>query len=198
MSNLSFSGKLGEKNKRPLGDVIYPTRDEVKKRISGTPTEDDDGSIDLRPTRSNPACGACRTRESKAWWKAPKGLATNILCDNCGLNWRKYADLNVRPVRDESLASGKTKAIEKREGTPLGGPTAKRAKVTQTTISHDTCSYRLFGTDIFNIFAINSPSCVECAAVALSSLSQEWTAWQSFAVSAVPIPDSCWYVIIQN
>ena len=100
----------------------------MKKRVAGTPAEDDDGSIDHRPTKVNPACGACRTRESKVWWKAPKGLSTNILCDNCGLNWRKYADLNVRPVRDESVFN-KIKAIEKREGTPLGGPAAKRAKV---------------------------------------------------------------------
>jgi hypothetical protein len=106
----------------------------VKKRTAGTPIDDDDGSVDLRPTRANPACGACRTRESKVWWKAPKGLSTNILCDTCGLNWRKYADLNVRPVRDESLPSGKTKAIEKREGTPLGGPAAKRAKVNQAVV----------------------------------------------------------------
>jgi hypothetical protein len=127
---ISISAKLGEKNKGPHGDVIYPTRDEVKKRTGGTPVDDDDGSIDLRPTKANPACGACRTRESKVWWKAPKGLATNILCDNCGLNWRKYADLNVRPMREESMPSAKIKAIEKREGTPLGGP-AKRAKVTK-------------------------------------------------------------------
>ena len=106
----------------------------MKKHAAGTPVEDDDGSVDLQPTRANPACGACRTRESKVWWKAPKGLTTNILCDNCGLNWRKYADLNVRPVRDESLPTAKTKAIEKREGTPLGGPPTKRAKVSQVTV----------------------------------------------------------------
>jgi hypothetical protein len=113
----------------------------VKKRTGGTPTDDDDSSIDLRPTRANPACGACRTRESKVWWKAPKGLATNILCDTCGSNWRKYADLNVRPVREESLSSAKNKAIEKRESTPLGGPAAKRAKVIQITVSISSYSY---------------------------------------------------------
>jgi len=58
--------------------------------------------IDLRPTRANPACGACRTRESKVWWKAPKGLATNILCDTCGSNWRKYADLNVQGLSERN------------------------------------------------------------------------------------------------
>lgn len=64
------------------------------------------------------------------WWKAPKGLSTSILCDACGTNWRKYADLNlVRQSREESLPSTKSRTNEKREGTPLSGPSSKRAKV---------------------------------------------------------------------
>ncbi|EEB91387.1 hypothetical protein MPER_10258 [Moniliophthora perniciosa FA553] len=54
------------------------------------------------------------------------------------MNWRKYADLNVRPVREESVprkaASSSTEngngngKGEKREGTPLTGPAGKRVK----------------------------------------------------------------------
>ena len=105
-------------------------RDEVKKR--GTPIIDDDdsGSIDLRPAKINPTCGACRTRDSKVWWKAPKGLSTNILCERCGPNWRRYADLNVRPVREESITSTKRKALEdSRDCTPTNGAISKRVKV---------------------------------------------------------------------
>lgn len=91
---------------------------------------DDDSSIIMQPSKA-PSCGACRTRESKVWWKAPKPLATNLLCDSCGTNWRKYADLNVRPLREESVPSMKAKAAEKREGTPLAGPSAKRARVSR-------------------------------------------------------------------
>jgi DNA-directed RNA polymerase subunit M/transcription elongation factor TFIIS len=90
---------------------------------------DDEGSVVTQATQAT--CGACRTRESAVWWKAPKGLTTDYLCDNCGVNWRKYADLNVRPTREESmvpLTIGK-KGSEKREGTPLTGPLGKRAKV---------------------------------------------------------------------
>lgn len=89
---------------------------------------DDEGSIVAQPSKS-PSCGACRTRDSPQWWKAPKGLATTVLCDNCGQNWRKYADLNVRPLREESVPVSKSKAIEKREGTPLAGPREKRPRV---------------------------------------------------------------------
>ncbi|KZP17574.1 hypothetical protein FIBSPDRAFT_957028 [Athelia psychrophila] len=122
------NAKLRERNKKPLGDMVYPTREEIKKR--GASLSDDEGSIDLRPTRANPACAACRAKESKTWWKAPKGLTTNILCDNCGLNWRKYADLNVRPQREESLPNGKAK----REGTPLAASATKRSKTISSSL----------------------------------------------------------------
>ena len=88
---------------------------------------DDEGSIVAQPSKS-PSCGACRTRDSSQWWKAPKGLSTTVLCDHCGQNWRKYADLNVRPLREESVPATKSKAVEKREGTPLAGPREKRVR----------------------------------------------------------------------
>jgi len=90
---------------------------------------DEEGSVADQSSDAECLCGACRTRESKVWWKAPKGLATDTLCDACGVSWRKYADLNVRPLREESLSSGKAKSSEKREGTPLTGPSTKRARV---------------------------------------------------------------------
>ncbi|KAG6336457.1 hypothetical protein ID866_2628 [Astraeus odoratus] len=95
---------------------------------STTPLSDDEGSIMRELPKGHNSCGACRTRESETWWRAPKGLATEILCDSCGTNWRKYADLSVRPLREDAPPSGK-KAGEKREGTPLNGPNAKRVKV---------------------------------------------------------------------
>jgi hypothetical protein len=51
-----------------------------------------------------------------------------VLCDTCGVNWRKYADINVRPVREESVGMGKGE-VGKRGGTPLVGPATKRARV---------------------------------------------------------------------
>ncbi|KAL5536689.1 SNT2 [Sanghuangporus sanghuang] len=115
-------------------------------------SDDDQSIVDLPQSsqtgpRNSNYCAACRTRESRVWWKAPKGLATSILCDNCGVNWRKYADLNARPTtrEDTAMSTGtsasasvsvagptgaKTRGAEKREGTPLTAPTAKRVKVT--------------------------------------------------------------------
>jgi len=81
------------------------------------------------PSKAHASCGACRTRDTKLWWKAPKGLPTPVLCDACGISWRKYADLNhLRPIREEAAAAKQGKA-EKREGTPLAGSNTKRVKV---------------------------------------------------------------------
>lgn len=81
------------------------------------------------PSKAHASCGACRTRDTKLWWKAPKGLPTPVLCDACGISWRKYADLNhLRPIREEAAAAKQGKG-EKREGTPLAGSNTKRVKV---------------------------------------------------------------------
>jgi GATA-type transcription activator-like protein len=90
---------------------------------------DSEGSIVRAPSKAHSSCGACRTRDTKHWWKAPKGLPTPVLCDACGISWRKYADLNhLRPIREEAAAAKQGKA-EKREGTPLASSNSKRVKV---------------------------------------------------------------------
>ncbi|KAF8902398.1 hypothetical protein CPB84DRAFT_1678860 [Gymnopilus junonius] len=127
--------KLGEENRRLRTSGPPPKRPTPRYYLTEAEANDgqligqsdDESSIIAQPSKT-PSCAACRTRESKTWWKAPKGLPTNILCDTCGTNWRKYADLNVRPIREESLPLTKTR--EKREGTPLAGPSSKRARST--------------------------------------------------------------------
>ncbi|KAA1470162.1 hypothetical protein DENSPDRAFT_835896 [Dentipellis sp. KUC8613] len=122
--------KVGEENKRArlLGEVGKGTTTSRSQSHNLDIDSDEEGSIVKQPTKANSSCGACRSRESKVWWKAPKGLITNVLCDNCGTSWRKYADLNhLRPLREEIVAA-KVKATEKREGTPLTAPPSKRAK----------------------------------------------------------------------
>ncbi|KDQ61451.1 hypothetical protein JAAARDRAFT_190222 [Jaapia argillacea MUCL 33604] len=125
--------KLREDNARIRAGLT--AKPESARPLSSEISSDDEGSIVKQPTKANSSCGACRTKESKTWWKAPKGLTTNVLCDNCGTSWRKYADLNVRPIREGSVPLSKGKSAEKREGTPLTAPSAKRAK---TSVSAQT------------------------------------------------------------
>ncbi|KAJ7255431.1 PHD-zinc-finger like domain-containing protein [Mycena haematopus] len=138
--------KLGEENIRILehGNPVKPPGKQYKSMAEAVIGQrvglaDDEGSIVAHPSKTA-TCGACRTRDSRTWWKAPKGLSTSILCDTCGTNWRKYADLNVRPIREESLPATKKVAEkaperEKREGTPLAGPVAKRARTSTSAQS---------------------------------------------------------------
>lgn len=133
------SQKLGEQHKRikEVGETSQSIRrqyhtDEEASNGQRVGLSDDETSIVAEPASKTPTCGACRTRDSPTWWKAPKGLSSSILCESCGAAWRKYADLNlVRQSRDESLSSNKTRlsANDKREGTPLSGPSSKRPKV---------------------------------------------------------------------
>lgn len=135
------SERLKEENERKRKDAARGKGLEDGSSAAKKQDDDDVKSIvDVPPSapgvRHSNFCAACRTRDSKVWWKAPKGLSTAILCDTCGLNWRKYADLNARPTtREESAmnagANGATKGrgADKREGTPLTGPVTKKAKV---------------------------------------------------------------------
>ena len=187
------SSKLGEENesirearKRGIDPKAAPATREA------TP-DDDEGSIVVETgRRGHPSCGACRTRESEAWWKAPKGLASALLCDNCGPSWRKYADLTVRPVRDDppaqpsqpkakgSNAAAGTSASavagtsagavaaagDKREGTPLTAPAAKRAKVCSLCCIMSACrsgSANLGQTD--RIVTSHTTTCASSTAV---------------------------------
>jgi hypothetical protein len=124
----AYSSKLKQENIRARERAATIKGDEDEEPTFDAPMSDDEGSIGRAQSKANSSCGACRTRDSETWWRAPKGLATDILCDPCGTNWRKYADLNVRPIREDFLPTGK-KVVEKREGTPLNGPSAKRMKV---------------------------------------------------------------------
>ncbi|KAF8997921.1 hypothetical protein BDQ17DRAFT_1362847 [Cyathus striatus] len=135
------SSKLGEENERirkfgpppkPISKKYGSLAEATDGQRVGLP-DDEESVVDL-PVKS-PSCGACRTRESSVWWKAPRGLSTNLLCETCGTNWRKYADLNVRPLREESLPATKTRSTEKREGTPLAGPSTKRARTSVSVTS---------------------------------------------------------------
>ncbi|KAG6829064.1 hypothetical protein H0H92_005838 [Tricholoma furcatifolium] len=132
------SAKVGEENRRlsksgPRKKAQHRKYETREQALEGQHVglSEKEGSIIGEPSKP-PTCAACRTRESQTWWKAPKGLSTTFMCNKCGLDWRKYADLVVRPLRDESV--GKSRG-EKREGTPLTAPSAKRSRTSASVAS---------------------------------------------------------------
>lgn len=124
----SNSSKLGEENRR-----IKTARSsglDLPARPPSRTTADDEDSIIHEPPKSHQICSSCRTRESTTWWKAPKAVhPRGVLCDNCGISWRKYGELSARPMREEILPKPATKPVDKREGTPLAAPNVKRQRV---------------------------------------------------------------------
>lgn len=98
---------------------------------------DDEGSVVNGQLDHDPAakatlfCGSCKTRDSAVWWKGPKGLSSSVMCEPCGIAWRKYGDVSgppkVEPLPAKKLLNGT--AGEKREGTPLVQPPLKKQKV---------------------------------------------------------------------
>lgn len=127
---LSTSARLREENNRINNPSAY-SRIRTKSPPPA-PNDDDESIIDV-PVQPTSYCAACRRRDSGRWWRAPKGLFTEMLCDSCGTNWRKYADLSARPIREENATLSKVRG-EKREGTPINNANVKRPRV--RTIKH--------------------------------------------------------------
>ncbi|CAG7847903.1 Lid2 complex component snt2 Short=Lid2C component snt2 [Serendipita indica DSM 11827] len=115
-------------------------------------TSDDNTSIYQKGDRRVFTCAVCRTKDSETWWKAPRNLSTNSMCDECGTQWRKYAIKSVRTDKEREVApkphshatpeppttrsgAATNKAIglaadkAKRESTPLNGPLNKKLRL---------------------------------------------------------------------
>lgn len=109
----------------------------IRRKSDGNPTpgdssesDDMDSVVDIQALPSSilsrMACGSCRRKDSRMWWKAPKGLEllSAYLCEGCSMNWRKYAEVKTLRPDDNS----KARLPEKRDGTPLSGTVSKRFK----------------------------------------------------------------------
>ena len=182
-SRYLYSAKLGEENKRIKAARAVGRALPDKAAVADS---DDEGSIVTELTKNNTSCGACRTRESEVWWKAPKGLSTNVLCDNCGISWRKYADLNIRPMREDPVSKGKPS--EKREGTPLAQTTTKRPRVSRICAGGLTRYSSAPDVRLSNHATSRSPSNT------MLGLSQEWPHRKDPALQAVPVSGASWGV----
>ena len=187
---LDASSRLKEEHIRTRERAAVVKEDEETEPTVEVPISDDEGSTIRGPTKANNSCGACRTRESDTWWRAPKGLATNILCETCGTNWRKYADLNVRPIREEILLPGK-KSAEKREGTPLSAPSAKRLRVWPFVERFRWIDFPSLTDLYFNNERHLSTRDTRCTSATLSGVPKEWTHGSSPQVQPMSFPSTC-------
>jgi hypothetical protein len=156
---------------------------------------DDEDSVILVP-EPDMFCGACSRHDSGIWWRAPKGLQSDVLCDTCGDNWRKYADLNISRPQEEILPLNKTPKVdkEKREGTPLVGPISKKVKVVilSSHILRRIIEYVSTSSDKFRDI-VTFPIRVNNT-TSLHGVSQERFDKRSPEMPAMPVTYSCQYV----
>lgn len=145
--------RLGEENRKFLAAPGAPTappptkfRRTVSVRSSTDP--DDEGSVINGETEGNGKnsqfCSSCKTRDATVWWKGPKGLSSSVMCETCGIFWRKYGDIKG-PSKPDEIAPKKAVAVangnaEKREGTPLVQPPAKKQKPMPPPNKHGACA----------------------------------------------------------
>lgn len=122
-ADIGFSERLGEEHKQSRSNSALTARNLSLKR-SRSPSSDEESSVyGFGGDVPRQVCGACRTKESAVWWKAPRGLPTEVMCDPCGISWRKYGDIRSGRIEETKKGNGQ----EKRESTPQ--PPVKRPKV---------------------------------------------------------------------
>lgn len=114
----------------------------VASTRDGSPESDAEGSVyaadDAEAAKGSlpaPSCSVCANKHSKIWWKAPRSLNGNFLCESCGTSYRKYGiAIPNKYAIDETLRRKQVAAAEvngngKRDATPAMGPIAKKGKV---------------------------------------------------------------------
>lgn len=124
-----LSDRLGEENRQSRSNTL--TGRNISLKRSRSPSSDDESSVyGFGGDVPRQVCGACRAKDSAVWWKAPRGLPTEVMCDQCGISWRKYGDIRSGRVEEAKKGNG----ADKRENTPQKEPPVKRTKV-RTSVS---------------------------------------------------------------
>ncbi|CAE6484289.1 unnamed protein product [Rhizoctonia solani] len=114
--------RLGEEHRQSKTNTL--TGKNISLKRSRSPSSDDESSVyGFGGDVPRQVCGACRSKESAVWWKAPRGLPTEVMCDQCGISWRKYGDIRSGRIEEPKKGNG----VDKRENTPQ--PPVKRTKV---------------------------------------------------------------------
>ncbi|KAJ9119411.1 hypothetical protein QFC24_005644 [Naganishia onofrii] len=117
--------------KHQLATTALPTGASVVMghfQRESTSESDAEGSIweaDEIPREAKPTCAICGNKKVDSWYKAPRSQSGPYLCNWCGLSFRKYGvAIPYKGTLDDT-----NKKVDKREGTPLDGPTLKKLKV---------------------------------------------------------------------
>ncbi|KAG8958510.1 putative PHD type zinc finger protein with BAH domain-containing protein, partial [Tulasnella sp. 419] len=154
------NARLGEEHRRAqtLPPPPPPTKFRRTVAVRSSSDPDDEGSVvngQLENTKESAImCGSCKTKDSTVWWKAPRGLISSIMCDTCGIAWRKYGDIKGPSKQDDhppqskkqqaaaaaAAAAAEKEKTEKRDSEPLPLPPPKRQKQMPPPNKHGACA----------------------------------------------------------
>lgn len=73
-------------------------------------------------------CAACSTRLGDIWWKCPRTISGEAMCESCGANYRKYGVISFAKAEDSKRPEKNGKRLkEERSGasTPVPAPPPK-------------------------------------------------------------------------
>lgn len=121
----------GRSNSKTLGP---PTLGKIRSRAESEAVDDDTSSLYNAAfvSTNKLQCAACSTRISNVWWKCPRTVQGNAMCESCGSNYRKYGvisfvkadDAKLRPDKKEPrTAGGRRKGGDSLSGTATPVPT---------------------------------------------------------------------------
>lgn len=83
------------------GTLGPPSLGKIRSRAESE-TSDDEGSLYNASfvATNRMQCAACSTRTSNVWWKCPRTVQGNAMCESCGSNYRKYGVISFAKAED--------------------------------------------------------------------------------------------------
>lgn len=96
----------GRNNSKTLGP---PSLGKIRSRADSEVSEDEGSLYNAAFVSVNRMqCAACGTRSSNVWWKCPRTVQGNAMCEPCGSNYRKYGVISF-------VKSDDAKRVEKKD-----------------------------------------------------------------------------------
>ncbi|OCF76650.1 hypothetical protein I204_02349 [Kwoniella mangroviensis CBS 8886] len=98
-----------------------------KIRAANTDHSDDEVSLygnDFTKRKDKDVkCAACSTRLSQVWWRCPRTVQGDAMCEDCGSNYRKYGVISFVKSEDSKKEKQKEATLKKSKGDASGTAT---------------------------------------------------------------------------
>ncbi|KAL7424387.1 putative PHD type zinc finger protein with BAH domain-containing protein [Cryptotrichosporon argae] len=89
-----------------------------------------------------PQCAACATKLGNVWWRCPRILHGEAMCETCGSNYRKYGVISFTKAEDSKLPN-KDKAAGKRAKSDAASGTATPVPAAPPKLPPCACCRRM-------------------------------------------------------